>query len=197
MGRDKASLLLPHGGTLLEASVAVARQVCDPVLVVGRECPPDWKGDASLFLPDVVSGTGPLGGLQTVLERMTTSVLLPCDLPHLTAAALSWLIDSFDHAAATQPDLAGLAVVQEERIEPLFAVYTRACLPFVEAGIARQRYSLQGVIQAIRAVRPFVLLPAPDFVTAALYNANTPQEWNQAVSSFAVTHDGNRSETKV
>lgn len=184
MGRDKASLVLPQGGTLLERTVATAAQVCTTVVVVGRDRPMDWSGHTCLFLPDKKTGIGPLGGLQTALEQAGTAVLLlPCDLPHLTSAAVQWLTDTFQAAAATQPNLAGLAVEQENRIEPLFAIYTQACRPFVNAQIAEERYSLQKLIQTVRQAQPFVLMPAPPYVTAVLFNANTPQEWNQVISS--------------
>ena len=166
MGTDKAALTV-EGETLLERTARVADEAGLAVVVVGRARPEGWTREGVRFVPDDVSGAGPLGALTTALGRLGEPLLaLACDLPLLSADALGWL-------AAQTPGLHGLAVQREGKAEPLFSVYTPACLPLAGARLAAGRLSLRGLIEA----GAFARVDAPDWVTARLVNVNTPEEW--------------------
>ena len=158
------------GVSLLERAARTAQEVFLSVLVVGRARPDDWPLPAVAFLPDSAPGRGPLGGLQTALLHADGPVLaLACDLPLLTADALHWLLAQ----AAGQLKEHGLAVSNCGKWEPLFSLYTPACLPVIESRLTSGRLSLQGLIES----GDFGRLEAPDWVAARLVNINTPEEW--------------------
>lgn len=175
MGRDKAGLIPggDGGATLLEriARAAIDAAPDAAVLVVGRARPEGWPLSRVRFVSDETPGVGPLGGLATALRQAGGDdvLLVACDLPKLTSDTLRWLRE--EAARRTQED--GLAVVNGAQVEPLFSVYTSACLPIVEARLAEARRSLQGLIAAGR----FVRVAAPPEVVAAIMNVNTPEEW--------------------
>ncbi|MCA8939332.1 MAG: NTP transferase domain-containing protein, partial [Planctomycetes bacterium] len=78
MGRDKATLELPNGLTMLESARESLRALCDSVVTVGNRIRCDLK-DANV-------GVGPLRGLLAALEHATSlgleSVLFrPVDVP--------------------------------------------------------------------------------------------------------------------
>jgi len=169
MGRDKARLEI-DGLPLLERTAAAAQAAGLPVLVVGRARPLDWTSKDVDFAEDTLPGRGPLGGLHTALTRANGPVLaLACDLPRLTAEALRWLeLESQSERGGEM----GLIVVNSGRWEPLFSVYTPACLPLIEERMRDGRLSLHGLIEA----GDFGLAEAPSWVEPLLLNVNTPEE---------------------
>ncbi len=168
MGLDKANLVVA-GRTMLAAVAGAAVETGRPVLVVGRQRPPDWPLDEVGFLPDEQPGEGPLGGLVTVLRRTGGEVLaLACDLPQLTVDGLDWLL--VEAARRVSPD--GLATIIDGRLEPLFAVYAPTALPLAEANLAAGERSLLRLIADAR----FDLVEAPDWLRPQLHNVNTPDD---------------------
>ena len=169
MGQDKARLEI-GGMPLLERIAACALSAGLPVLVVGRSRPGDWDLENVAFAEDDRPGCGPLGGLHTALSRISAPVLaIACDMPRLTGESLCWLAAQAD---AESIGLHGLVVVNSGRWEPLFSVYTPACLPLIASQIAGHRLSLHGLIEA----GDFGTALAPDWLAAQLINVNTPEE---------------------
>jgi molybdopterin-guanine dinucleotide biosynthesis protein A len=87
MGVDKA--LLPfQDSTLLHHQVELLRPLCERVLVSG-----DYQGFECV--PDTTARCGPLGGIYSVAQCNPGAALLiiPVDMPQLTAHYLSLLID--------------------------------------------------------------------------------------------------------
>ena len=168
MGTDKAAL--PFGGLpLLERAARTALSAALPAVIVGRARPDGWQTPGVDFAPDAAPGHGPLGGLETALRRAATPVLaVACDMPLLTSEALHWLCDQ----AAAETGKHGLAVRNDSRWEPLFSVYTTACLPLIASRLLAGRLSLHGLIEA----GDFAHADAPGWVAAQLVNVNTPED---------------------
>jgi molybdopterin-guanine dinucleotide biosynthesis protein A len=169
MGTDKAALEV-EGRTLLARTAEVALAANLLVLVVGRARPAGWFLETVAFAEDTLPGLGPLGGLATALgQSETTAVLaLACDLPLLTTEAVRWL-----GTQSGQGNEHGLIVVNNGNWEPLFSIYTPACLPLIEARLAVGKRSLHGLIEAGQ----FAFRDAPDWIAAQLANINTPEQW--------------------
>lgn len=178
MGRDKASLPVTGGGTLLEQLGRVAAGISPAtIFVVGRGRPEGWDGPESVFLPDPSErqGGGPLGGILTALEVAEAHgipgvLTLACDMPCLTMEALDWLasvaaVSAEEHGASTLGEDGGP--------EPLFTVYQLAALPYLRTCLAEGERSPRRAIKRGR----FSLLTPPPEVAGALANVNTPEEW--------------------
>ena len=175
MGQDKAQL--PFGKmTMLEHMVRTALDAAPRVFVVGRTRPAAWSLPQVEFVPDEVPGLGPLGALQTALGRESAVLALACDLPLLTPAAMNWLIEQGNACSAPH----GVVVDNGGQWEPLFSIYTRECLPLIEANLVAGRRSLHALIKA----GDFAFVQAPPEISALLVNVNTPEEW------AALTHGG-------
>lgn len=93
---------------------------------------------------------------------------LSCDLPALTEAALQWLV------AATRGEY-GVIARNGGQLEPLFAVYTPACLSLIEANISAGKRSLHALIGA--GGDGFAVAEVPPALAPALANVNTPEQW--------------------
>ena len=179
MGRDKAELSW-GGVSWLEHTARTAIGAASRVMVVGRRRPDGWPLEEVVFLDDAVPNSGPLGGLFTALKWLRDQgqghdrlLLLACDMPLLETGGLRWLF----RAAAQRQFHHGLAVQNGERIEPLFSIYSVACLPLIEQRLASVdknpgRFSLNAFIEAA----DFQSISAPPQVAATLENLNTRED---------------------
>lgn len=125
MGEDKA--LLPLGKTnVLEFLIARLQRVCDEVMLVTTPTQSYPHVPLRKFF-DVVSGKFSLGGLYSGLLQSpaTINFVCGCDMPLLEPELVRALVASIEGYDAVVPQVRGF-------FEPLCAVYSRACLPFIE-----------------------------------------------------------------
>lgn len=174
MGRNKALLdfrgkpLLLHQRDVLAplfARVIVAAPDPAPYLPLGLEVVPD-------LLPERCA----LTAIHAVLSasRSDLAFVVACDLPFLNLDLIRHLLDRAAGADAVVPESDG-------RLEPLHAVYSRACLPAIEDGARRGEWKADAFLPRVRAVR----LPVrPDDWKvegrSPFFNANTPADWDRA-----------------
>jgi molybdopterin-guanine dinucleotide biosynthesis protein A len=155
-GRDKSALVV-DGRTILDRQIAVLSAIADEVLVV-RE--------------DLVPGCGPLGGVHTALTRARRDpvFVLACDMPHVTAPFVSFLVSLADGYDLVVPRT-------EDGYHPLCAVYRRTCLDTAARQIARRRLKMTDMFSDVRVreVSGGELDPWGD-CRRLLANVNTPAE---------------------
>ena len=177
MGRDKAAL--PFGGTTLVAWV-VRRlgSVCAEVVVVARDAA-DCPECGARVVGDRWPGLGPLGGLVTGLETITTAyaAVIGCDLPFVEPVLLL--------------GLAGLARAGWDAVVPsvgagpqaLCAVYGRDVDHPAETLLRTGGRSLRDLLAAptLRVCHvPEWTLRGWDPALRSFDNINTPEEYERA-----------------
>lgn len=114
-GSDKALAVIPSTGlTFLQHAIEVARRIAHEVVVVGGDAT-RYADSGARVVPDSAPDCGPVGGLSTALNLVTTKYLVVTgvDQPMLTAADLRRLLDGLGAGAAAV--FAG----PEGRFEPL------------------------------------------------------------------------------
>jgi molybdopterin-guanine dinucleotide biosynthesis protein A len=127
-GKPKGWLLAPQASeprvSVIERTVALARERCGEVVLVGRADPYAALGVESI--PDAStaqgeSARGPLAGLVALLEHAGGGavIALACDMPYLTREMLARLVGFAPDAAAVAPR----AAVGKAPWSPLFARY--------------------------------------------------------------------------
>lgn len=164
MGRDKARL--PIGGTSLVQHVAakVAAAAGSAVLVgeAGRLSDLGYP-----VIPDLVSGRGPLGGIETALEHTAAAwnLIVACDMPDLSAAFLTQLLEAAERSSGDC-----LIPVSPAGLEPLCAAYHRDCLDRVRKALA---CGVRAVHEALRGPGT-VLWPVAE--ERWFRNLNTPKD---------------------
>jgi len=171
MGHDKALLPHPRGGVWLTALVDQVRLLGLPLQVVSRH---PAHADQLVDRPDVIvvqdppPWQGPLQALGHVLPATTAEALLvlPVDMPRLSAAVLQQLIDAWQQ----QPDQ--IAVAHDgKRLQALLAViptgepFQTSLAEQLARGERRWMAWLASVPQ-----RPVLLSPQ------AMLNANRPED---------------------
>lgn len=173
MGRPKA-LIEVEGGTLLERTVMVARQVSANVVLLGS---PPFTLPVSLrdmeVWPDEAEGAGPIGGLAALLSQMETryGLLLACDMPRLAASLLKWMSGAAHvlRCDALVCQTEDPASPEGHRLHPCCAVYDVRIRDAVNRAIDNGEHEMCGLLSRLK-VHPHVLLGD---------NARWVENWNE------------------
>jgi len=173
MGRDKALLPHPTGGTCVEHVVSVAQTLAAEIVLLGVRVSLPPKLQRLPALPDAVQGAGPLAGLDSLLRyvRSGWALLLSCDLPLLTPVTLARLL--LERSAALDA-IAVRTSGAENRIHACAALYHTRCAPAVQRELLGER-RMQAVL---KAVRTRIIDPAPGD-GRSLTNVNGPSDLEQ------------------
>jgi molybdopterin-guanine dinucleotide biosynthesis protein A len=183
MGREK-SLLEIAGEPLLVRTARTIDPLVSDVTIVGL--PERYAATGLRALADrTVTGSGesepartPLVGIVTALQatRSPWNLILACDLPHLTADWVDWLL------ARALASRAQIVVPRSLRgLEPLAAVYRRECAEPLLGALER---GVRKVTDAL-AELPMEQIPESDWKEfdahgRVLRNMNTPQDYDEA-----------------
>jgi molybdopterin-guanine dinucleotide biosynthesis protein A len=171
MGRDKASLALPDGRTLLERAVSILREAGAAEVIVST-------GDARSYgLPDTrevcdeQADQGPLAGLVAGFAAAAHEhvAVLAVDLPHMTAEFMKGLLSE----ATTR---CGVVPTRGELAEPLAAVYPLSACILARAALNNGRLSLQPWVRELHRAEVVRLRPLGEQELAVFANWNSPEE---------------------
>ena len=179
MGEDKA-LLEVEGQTLGIRALRLLKSVCENCALIGPTERYAKLGLGVEIIEDEVEPCGPLGGILTGLRhsKHQYALFLACDLPLMTERFLHYLVGS---AIAEQPDIV-VPVDGSGEYEPLCAVYSRTCLPAIEASLALQHFKVSSFYDSVQKLRVIgtgeIRHFSPDF--GIFTNVNTPEEFQGA-----------------
>jgi signal transduction histidine kinase/GTP:adenosylcobinamide-phosphate guanylyltransferase len=186
MGREKA-LVKVGDRTLIEHMVHLLKPIIPKPMII-TNTPAKF---AFLQLPiyqDLYPDSGPLGGIHTALKKSTHShvLILACDLPFVTTQVIRQLCD---HALGH--DI--VAVDAGSGVEPLCAVYSKACLPEIEKQLSGGRFKVTAIykqldVKVLYREEIDVSLPQDTFL-----NINTPADLVKAekILKKGKGHDAN------
>ena len=181
MGQSKAALLI-GGEPLVRRVVRLLRLALRDVMVVG-------SGDLAALVPDTPiiqdlplhQGQGPLAGLEAALNAIETpyAFVVACDMPFVLPDLVRAMVD----LTIADPSHDVLVLRTSQGIEPLHAVYSRACLPVVTRQLDAGERSLQRLLPHLRFGEiPAELVSRCDPAGRSAFNANTPEEWERALA---------------
>jgi len=147
LGRNK--LLEKVGGkTLLSRVLDTLRSLeGDIIIVTGAKqpLPPGSTGPRVTVVTDVFPDGGPLGGIYTGLAASDSfhNLVVACDMPFLNLPSLEYMLKNSDGFDVVIPRLNGF-------IEPLHAVYSRNCLPYIEREIESGRRNIRSFFPLVK-----------------------------------------------
>ncbi|MDP3427032.1 MAG: molybdenum cofactor guanylyltransferase [Humidesulfovibrio sp.] len=177
MGGATKALLEVGGRTILDTLAATLAGRFVEILLVAKEpkafqvmqAHAPWR-----LVLDASPARSSLTGIRTALANARTEqvFITACDTPFLRPALLSALL-----AQLRPEDDVVLPKKPDGYFEPLCAIYSRRCLPHIEAQLAREDYKIIRFFDKVR-VSPLpveaLLLADPELVT--FRNANTPED---------------------
>ena len=139
MGRDKTFLDF-DGESLWQRQLNTLRRLQpDEILISG---PPREEWKQWVVIADEKANAGPLAGVCAALRYCAGPMLLvlAIDLPMMTADYLRFLLESCG-------DQQGVVPTSSRGLEPLAAVYPKACLHLAKAGLESGDLSLHGFVR--------------------------------------------------
>lgn len=169
MGQDKAWIPF-EGRPIVQRVIDVLHEVADEVFIVAND---ERYAELGLrVVPDRFPDGGALGGIATgVSSAQHERVLVAaCDMPFLRADLWRLLIERAEDADAVVPRRGG-------QYETLHALYTKACLPFMERALGSGRMRVISFFGDVRVAEVGEAdLRAVDPELRAFTNVNTPEE---------------------
>ncbi len=177
-GSDKALLDTGHG-TLLQHTVDVLRTVAPDVIVIGPAERAEQVAGVEV-LQDEVASLGPLGGIYTALRARPGNAVLvvAVDLPFLSGPLLRHLASLAVGADVVLP-------VVDGRSQQTHAVYSSACLPYIQRQIAAGDYKIDRFFPGVRVRRVEEdELQRFDPTLDSFRNVNRPEDWELALTEM-------------
>jgi len=167
-GRAKGLLPTATGSILERLLQQLAVAGIEDAVIVAND-PGQYAGLGRPILSDLRSPIGPLGGIEAALRHAGSAydsvVVMPCDLPNITADEISALL------AANAADPAQIVMAfTADGDHPLCAVVPQSALEHVVAAIERGELSVVRLWRALGASR----VPIAD--ASRLQNINTPDD---------------------
>ena len=169
MGKDKATLDV-SGLTMFERNLCMMRKLFEKTIIAGNR--PDLSQPDVPCFPDHYPGSA-LGGLYTGLKEAETEYIMAtaCDMPYPDPGIGRLLVGmrkGYDVVVPKTP----------YGLEPLFAVYRKTCLPFMQSLLEQGLYQIFLFYPHVR-VRYVSQDELPGDWEHALLNVNTPEQYTQ------------------
>lgn len=136
------------GKRLVEGVVECLAPLSSAVLVVTSERQAasfEGSGLESTLVIDLLPGRGPLGGIYTGLKasRSALNIVVASDMPFLNRDLLAYMLgqaQGFDMVVPRSNDF----------VEPLHAVYSRACAEAMEPLLREDRFTIRHLMRAVK-----------------------------------------------
>lgn len=177
-GSNKA-LFAPNGETLISKAAGLLRSVVREVLVSASQTN---AGDYDFLGLEIVvdqhPDSGPMGGLETLLQRCTTPwlLVLTCDMPFVDKEALVTMVSSLngepDNALYQRDHPHALAWQRcDGSISPFPLLIERSALPKIQSRMRTGSLSMKGLLSELDTY--YIMSP----YNRLLSNINRPEDW--------------------
>ncbi|MGE7761950.1 molybdenum cofactor guanylyltransferase [Peribacillus sp. NPDC097895] len=179
MGVNKA--LLKIGGVVNISRVASElKKVSEKILVITNTFE-DYRFLQLPLISDLHKDQGPLGGLHAGMSSSKTELqfLTACDMPFVSAEAINEIISFYETGFdAVIPEING-------RIQPLFAVYHKRCLPVLTECLVKNELKMSRFLEkiSVKIVKEtdFMLYHEnPEHFQHLFFNMNTLEDYQEA-----------------
>ena len=177
-------LALFRGVPLVARALARLDQISADVWISTNQ-PDLYRHLGRPMVADRQEGCGPLGGVQAALAAARNPLLavLSCDMPFASAALLRYLYlcqgaGPWDAIVPARSPAPGAGAAGPPQCEPLHAVYSRACLPAIEAALRQGERRVISFFPRVRLrwVAESEWLPVAEAGDQVFANINTAEE---------------------
>ncbi len=172
-GSNKA-LISVGGVRLIDRVIESIQTICDPVLLIANDLKPYYDVRAAL-VKDVMPHQGPLGAIYTALlfSPHEWVFVKATDMPYINLNVTRKMYE-----LAVNCD--GVAPVLDGRYEPLFALYSRRCIPAIAEILQSQERKVTSFYRRvkIRALEEDKWR-AIDEEGRSFLNINTIEDWKK------------------
>ena len=174
MGEDKG-LKIFNGKYLVQIVIEQMQIVFNQVVIVSNNS--DYQQFGLEVIEDEVKNIGPAGGIYTALQHSKTdkNFIISCDMPFITAEAITFVLKSSEDVEITLPEMNG-------KLEPLFGVYSKKCLPKWKTLIDEDCIKLQNMVTNFN-LKIMGVSAQVNFSEKIFRNLNTPNEFKNALNN--------------
>lgn len=181
-GRNKAFLQV-DGKAILDRLVSVLSPIFDEILLVTRQ-PDCYAGQSLKIVTDLYEDRSSLTGIHAGLINAASphAFVVPCDAPFLKPAVVRLLLE------ALKPELDVVVPAVGGHFQPLCAIYSRRCIPAIEAQLDQGDYKIIRFYDRMRVKTIGApAIQAVDPQMHSFFNINTPEA---LADSRRLTQDG-------
>lgn len=138
MGTDKG-LLKFNGKPIIQIIVEQLQPAVSNAIIVSKN--EAYKKFGLEVIPDLINDKGPAGGIHAALSHTDSDkvFVVSCDMPNITTNAIQYIIEQSFHSQITLP-------LNDGKVEPLFGVYAKTCLPLWQQLIEQGKIKLQEMV---------------------------------------------------
>ncbi len=174
MGRNKAVLEV-GGKRLVDRAAEAVGRVFSEVIIVANE-PGLFDGLGLRVVPDLAQGKGPLMGIYTGLEAISSpwGFFVACDMPFLNLRLV-------EHMASHLPENDVVMPRIGDGLHPLHAYYAKTCTPTIRGMLEEGIFKIDRMLPLLRT--RFVEeeeIRGVDPNLDSVRNINTPEELEEA-----------------
>ena len=169
-GRNKAFIRIGEK-TILDRIMASIVPIFSEILLVTRQ-PELYKGYQLKVVEDIFESRSSLTGIHAGLVHAASAYafVVPCDAPFISPGLVRYLIDQ------AEDSLDAVIPVSGDHYEPLCAIYSKRCIPFIEDQLQRKDFKIINMFDKIN----LRTIPVEDFRTidpdlSTFFNVNTPE----------------------
>lgn len=179
ISRNKALLHLGDK-PIIEIIIAKLSAVFQKIVIVTNS-PAEYEHICSRYMQikligDIIMGRGPLGGIYSGLSYSDKeyNFVVACDMPFLDVNLIRYMVKHINGYDVVIPRSNGF-------IEPLHAIYSRSCLPVINAQLDLNNLSLRSILKTVR-VKFIEQAEIDEFVPSekAFFNINNNKELEMA-----------------
>ena len=177
MGHVKKAFLTINGQTILDRLLAVYRPLFPEILISARDAA-DFADYPYPVAPDQFEARSSLTGIHAGLTAMQAShgFMAACDGPFLQPGLVGRLLTE------ATPDADVIIPLKEDGyVEPLCAIYSKRCIPHIEAQLRQENFRIIGFFDQVRVKQvPVARLRQGDPHQVSFFNVNSPDDLRQA-----------------
>ena len=180
MGGINKALLEVGGRRVIERAASVLCHAFEEVLLITNS-PDDFQFLGLPMFKDLVPRRGSRGGLYTGLRacKCDYGFLAACDMPFLSVEVIRYMLDMVEGFDVVVPRISG-------HLEPLHAVYSRSCLPYIEELFQHEDLKILNFYNKVKVKE----VPEKDLLVfdpelRFSMNVNTPEDLQRAKDYIA------------
>ena len=161
--------MLPLGGKPLAVHMhSLLADLFSKVILIGHSRP-ELEKMGLTSVPDLISGKGVLGGIYTALHVCKTPYVfvVAADMPFLTPSLISGILAYRHKADAVIPS-------GPKGMEPLCAVYSKACIGTIKESIERNTLKVIEALDGLKVLSPEI--GQKDSEPDPFININCPED---------------------
>jgi molybdopterin-guanine dinucleotide biosynthesis protein A len=158
IGKNKAFIQLSTGETILQHTINILQEIFPEIIIVTNQSQdPEFGKEAYLsygscgkfnvpVVEDLIKESGPLGGIFTGLCYSVSkhNFVVACDMPFIKPALIRLLLEESGNYDVVIPEING-------EVEPLFAVYSKNCIPVMLEHLQKQNLKIRQVLDKLSA----------------------------------------------